>query len=139
VRADLLGNWMWTTISSVNYRDTMTNQLLEPSGMAVRMSFGKDGRYTFFFYIRQRTYNLVTAATTTHEGTVTFNDDNTFILRPVRGHYKGSTGSRIIDRDMTEEERKPTVYHWEWRTEDGKRKLYMGPGAAGMSLFKPAE
>jgi hypothetical protein len=37
-----------------------------------------------------------------------------------KGHYKGSTGIRIIDRPMTEAERKPMNFYWEWRT-DNKR------------------
>jgi hypothetical protein len=139
VPADLVGSWSWTTISSVNYRDTTTNRLMEPSGMSARFTFTKDGRYKSFFYVRQRTYSLVTEATTTEEGTVSFNDDGTFTMRPERGHYKGSTGSRLIDRPMTAAERKPKVYHWEWRGEGGKRQLHIGPDEKSMSLFKPGE
>ena len=135
--ADLLGSWSWTTISGVNYKDTTTGQLSAPSGMSAKFTFTRDGRYKFFFYVRQQTYSLVTESTTNAEGTVTFGDDGTFTVRPTRGHYKGHTGSRIIDRPMTEAERKPVVWYWEWRTEDGKRKLYIGPGKNSMSLFKP--
>ena len=136
IPADLLGSWSWTTISSVNYKDTTTGQLSAPSGMSAKFTFTKDGRYKFFFYVRQQTYSLVTESTTNAEGTVTFGD-GTFTVRPAKGHYKGHTGSRIIDRPMTEAERKPVVWYWEWRTEDGKRKLYIGPGKSSMSLFKP--
>jgi hypothetical protein len=139
VPAELLGAWSWTTISGVNYRDTITKQLAEPSGMSAKFTFRKDGGYHFFFYVRQRTYSLVTESNTTAEGTVTFGSDGTFTVRPVRGHYKGHTGGRVIDRPMTAEERKPAVYHWEWRTEDGERRLYIGPSKASMSLFKRAE
>ncbi len=40
---------------------------------------------------------------------------------------------------MTQAERKPTTYRWEWRSEGGKRQLYMGPGEKSLSLFKPGE
>ena len=135
--ADLVGSWSWTTISGVNYKDTTTGQFSAPSGMSAKFTFTKDGRYKFFFYVRQQTYSLVSESTTNAEGKVTFGDDGTFTVRPSKGHYKGHTGSRVIDRPMTETERKPVGWYWEWRTEDGKRKLYIGPGKSSMSLFKP--
>ena len=137
VPAELVGGtWSWTTISSVNYQDTVTRQLAAPSGMSAHFTFLPGRRYKYFFYVRQRTYSLVTESTSTHEGTVTFNGDGTFTLRPVKGHYKGSTGSRIIDRPMTEAERKPMNFVYEWRTEDNKRQLYMGPSKSSLSRFK---
>ncbi len=141
VPADLLGKtWSWTTISGVGYRDTITKQLAEPSGMSVRFTFTPDGRYDYFWYMRQRTFSLVTEATSTHQGKVTFNGDGTFTLHPTKGHYKGSTGSKIVDRPMTEDEkRKPMTFAYEWRTEDGKRQLYIGPSKSSLSRFKPAE
>jgi len=142
VPADMLGAWSWTTISSVGYQNQTTGQLAEPSGMSTRFDFTKDGRYKFMFYVRQRTYNLVTESTTTSEGTVKFNGDGTFTLYPEKGHYKGHTGSKPLDRPMTAAERKPSHYAYEWRTEDGKRSLYVSPGkerSANMSRFKRAE
>ncbi|HZP83162.1 MAG TPA: hypothetical protein VFB21_16085 [Chthonomonadaceae bacterium] len=138
VPADLIGDWSWTTISRVNYVDTNTNQLMAPSGMSAKFTFTRDGRYKKFFYVRQRTYSLVSEATTTEEGTVTFGEDS-FTMHPEKGHYKGNTGSRLIDRDMTREERKVTTYRWEWRSENGKRLLYIGPDAKSLSLFKRSE
>lgn len=138
VPADLLGDWSWTTISSVNYKDTGTNRLAEPSGMSVKFTFTKDGRYKKFFYVRQRTYSLVSEATTTEEGTVTFGE-NSFTLHPEKGYYKGNTGSRIIDRPMKPEERKTVVHRWEWRTDKDKRQLYIGFDPEHMSLFRPGK
>lgn len=138
IPADVIGEWSWTTISSVNYRDTTTNQLMEPSGMSAKFTFTRDGRYKKFFYVRQRTYSLVTESTTTEEGTVVFNADGTFLIKPTRGHYAGHTGTRPIDRDMTESERKPTTWYWEWRSADGKRQLYIGPSKEALKLFKRA-
>jgi hypothetical protein len=132
--ADMMGAWSWTTISGVNYRDTVTNALAEPSGMSVKFTFSPDGRYTKFFYVRQRTYSLVTQATTTEEGRVTF-AQGSFTLHPEKGHYKGNTGSKIVDRPMTEQERKPSTYYWEWRTDQGKQALYMGPTLTSLSRF----
>jgi hypothetical protein len=141
VPGDLQGTWTWTTISSINYQDTVTKQLAEPSGMSARFTFLPNGRFKYFFYIRQRTYSLVSEAATTQEGTVTFNQDGTFTMRTTKGHYKGNTGSRIIDRDMTAAElKKPQVYHYEWREGDGgKKQLYIGPSANSLSPFKRAE
>jgi hypothetical protein len=137
VPAELVGGtWSWTTISGVGYRDTITKRLAEPSGMSARFTFLPGGRYAYFWYMRQRTYNLVTEATSTHEGRVTFNGDGTFTLHPAKGHYKGSTGSRLIDRPMTEAEKKPMDFVYEWRNEDGKRQLYMGPSKSSLSRFK---
>jgi len=137
--ADMIGTWTWTTISSVNYQDTVTKQLAEPSGMSARFTFLPNGRFKYFFYVRQRTYSLVTEAATTEEGTVTFNPDGTFTMKATKGHYKGNTGSRIIDRDMTATERKPHIYHYEWREADGgKKQLYIGPSADSLSPFQRA-
>lgn len=136
VPADIIGKWSWTTISSVGYQNTVTGQLTEPSGMSAKFTFTRDGHYTKFFYIHQRTYSLVTESTTTEEGTVMFNDDGTFVVKPAKGYYKGHTGSRIIDRPMTDTERKPTTWYYEWRTTNGKRQLYIGPTKASLSLFK---
>jgi hypothetical protein len=133
------GTWSWTTISGVGYRDPITKMLAEPSGMSARFTFLPGGRYKYFWYTRQRTYSLVTEATSTHEGTVSFNGDGSFTLHPAKGHYKGSTGSRIIDRPMTEAERKPMDFVYEWRTEDGKRQLYIGPSKSSLSRFKRGE
>lgn len=137
--ADVLGVWSWTTISSVGYKDPVTGRLAEPSGMSVKFTFSKDGRYKKFFYVRQRTYGLLNEATTTEEGTVTFAGDGTFLMRPEKGHYVGIVNNRPLDRDMTREDLKPATYRWEWRSENNKRNLYIGPGPSSMSLFKPAE
>ena len=136
--AELVGDWSWTTISAVGYTDPTTHRLMEPSGMSCRFTFSRDGRYKKVFYIRQRTYSFVTESTTTEEGTVTFRDGS-FTMHPEKGYYKGNTGSRIIDRPMTQEERKMTVFHLEWRNESGKRQLYLGPDAQSAKLFKRSD
>lgn len=137
--AELLGRtWSWTTISSVNYQNKTTGQLSSPSGMSAKFTFLPNGRYKYFFYIRQQTYSLVTQATSTHEGTVTFNGDGTFNLHAEKGHYTGNTGTKVIDRAMTDEERsKPQVFSYEWRRENGKRELYIGPSKSSLSRFRP--
>jgi hypothetical protein len=134
--SSLLGEWTWTTISSVNYKDQVTGALAAPSGMSVRFNFLPDGRYRMLFFVRQRTYGTVSEATTTEEGKVTFGG-TTFVLTPSKGHYKGfSAGGNPIDRDMATSELKTRTYHWEWRGENNKRQLYMGPGAGSLSPFK---
>jgi hypothetical protein len=136
VPASLLGpTWSSTSISSSNYVNQY-GQMAEPSGMSASYTFTRDGRYKFFFYVRQRTYNLVSESTTRHEGKVTFTGENTFTVYPEKGTYKGNTGSRIIDRPMTARERKPVTWYYEWRTEDGQRALYIGPNKASARRFK---
>jgi hypothetical protein len=135
--ADLVGpTWSWTTISGVGYRDIVTKRLAAPSGMSARFTFTPDGRYDYFWYMRQRTYSLVTESTSTHQGRVTFNGDGTFTLYPAKGHYKGSSGSKIVDRPMTADEKKPMTFAYEWRNEEGKRQLYIGPSKSSLSRFK---
>lgn len=136
---DLIGSWAWTTISSVGYVDTSTRQLQSPSGMSARFTFSADGRYRMTFYVRQQTYGLISESTTTHEGTVVFAEDGSFTMKPRKGHYKGSTGARLIDRAMTAAERKPLTYRWQWRDDDDGRHLYLGPSADALSRFAPAE
>jgi hypothetical protein len=136
VPSSLVGpTWSWTTIGGVNYVD-QKGTMMEPSGMSASYTFTPDGRYKFFFYVRQRTYSLVTESTTNHSGKVTFADNNTFTVYPEKGTYKGHTGSRIIDRPMTESERKPVTWYYEWRTENGKRVLYIGPNKSSARPFK---
>ncbi|MEO7718908.1 MAG: hypothetical protein ABIY70_22135 [Capsulimonas sp.] len=134
--ASLMGSWSWTTISGVNYQNSVTGQLASPSGMSAKFTFTKDGHYKYFFYIHQRTYNLVTESTTTEEGVAVIDVDGAITLKPSHGHYKGSTGSRLIDREMTADERKTRTFRWEWRTEDGARKLYLGPDASSLRRFQ---
>ena len=137
VPADLVGTWSWTTIGSVGYVDTTTHQLAAPSGMSARFTFTADGRYQMFFYVRQQTYGMVSESTTTHEGTVVFAADGSFTMKPKKGHYRGHTGARVIDRAMTAAERKPVTYRWQWRDGDAGRELYLGPSATSLSRFTP--
>jgi hypothetical protein len=58
------------------------------------------------------------------EGAVSFGDNGAFTLRPIRGHYKGNTGSRPLDRPMTQAERKPMNFVYDRRTEGDKRHPY---------------
>lgn len=139
VPGDLIGSWSWTTIGGVNYVDKVTGRLSAPSGMSAKFTFTKDGRYKKFFYVRQQTYSLVTVSETNEEGAVAFNNDGTMTLKPTKGHYNGNTGSRVIDRDMTESERKPATWYWEWKNVDGKRQLHLGPTRDALKPFKPAE
>ena len=117
----------------------MTKKLADPSGMSAKFTFTRNGRFTKYFYVRQRTYSLVTESTTTSEGTYKDNGDGTLTLVTEKGHYKGHTGSRIIDRPMTEAERTSGKWYYEWRNEDGKRKFYFGPSRERLSPFKRAE
>jgi hypothetical protein len=128
------GEWKWTSISRVGYRDQY-GRLAAPGGMSARYTFLPGGRYKFFFYTRQMTYGFMSESTTTAEGTVTFYDNGTFLVKPAKGYYRGQNGSRDIDRPMSASERKPTLWYWEWRTEGGKKKLYIGPDPSSMSHF----
>jgi hypothetical protein len=130
------GTWSWTSIARVGYVNTTTGSLASPSGMSARFSFTKDGRYQYFFYVQQIAYGLPSQSTTRESGTATFYDDGRVILRPSKGHYDGENGSNVINRDMTESERRPRTFYWEWRTDGGKRQLYLGPSRGSMSLFK---
>ncbi|HEX8237130.1 MAG TPA: hypothetical protein VF600_14325 [Abditibacteriaceae bacterium] len=138
VPADMLGSWRWTTISGTNYVDKNTGQITDNAGgMSVGFVFNRNGRYKFNFFVRQKTYSLVTEAYSTHEGTVKFGDGQ-FILIAEKGHYRGSsTGGKTVDRPMTKDElKKNTVYLYKWETVDGKRQLKIGPTLNSLSLFK---
>ena len=133
--ADLVGTWSWTTIGGVDYVDTTTGAMSAPSGMSARFTFTADGRYQMFFYVRQQTYGMVTESTTTHEGTVVFAADGSFTMKPKKGHYRGHTGARVIDRAMTAAERKPLTYRWQWQDGEDGRALYLGPSESALSRF----
>lgn len=128
------GEWKWTSISRIGHQDQY-GRLAAPGGMSARYTFLSGGRYRFFYYVRQQTYGFISDSTTTAEGTVTFYDNGTFLVRPAKGYYRGNNGSRNIDRPMSASERKPTLWYWEWRNDGGKRKLYIGPGPGSMSPF----
>lgn len=134
--SSLLGSWRWTTISASNYYNPTTGQITDNAGgMSAGFTFNKNGTYKFNFYVRRRTYGLISESWTMEEGKVTFGKD-TFTLQPTRGHYKG-TGSTHVDRPMTAAERKRRSYVWRWEMRDGKKVLLMGPGESSLSIFKP--
>lgn len=138
VPADMLGSWRWTTISGTNYVDKTTGEITgNAGGMSVGFVFNKNGRYKFNFFVRQKTYSLVTEAYSTHEGTVQFADGK-FTLIAEKGHYRGSsTGGKVVNRPMTKAELKQnTNYLYKWETVDGKRQLKIGPTVNSMSIFK---
>lgn len=137
VPADMVGKWRWMTISGSNYQDTTTGRIEGGGGMSTTFTFTKDGRYKFFFYVKLRTYSLVTEASTTSEGTVVFSNGK-FVLRPTKGHYMGwYNGNKKTDRDMTAAERqKNTEYLWKWTEQNGKRVLMIGPTPNSLSQFK---
>ena len=138
VPADMLGSWRWTTISGTNYVDKTTGQINDNAGgMSVGFVFSPNGRYKFNFFVRRKTYGLVTEAYSTHEGTVKFGNGQ-FTLTATKGHYRGSsTGGKTVDRPMTRDElKKNTVYLYKWETVDGKRQLKIGPTLDSLSIFK---
>jgi hypothetical protein len=131
--APALGHeWRWTTIHGNYYVDARTGQYAgDGGGMAIHFTFLKNGRYKFFMFFKARpTAGLSSQATTTEEGTITFNNDGTFVTHPEKGWYKGITvGGNIIDRPMGASERKSATYRWKWGTFNGKRVLMIHPGA----------
>jgi hypothetical protein len=133
---EMLGTWRWTTISGSNYVGRDGRITDNAGGMSVTFTFMPGNRYKFFFFVRQKTYSLVTEATTTHEGTVVFGKDR-FTLKPVKGHYRGSsTGSKVVNRSMSRAEmKKNNVYAWKWAEENGKKFLMAGPGSTPSSRF----
>jgi hypothetical protein len=142
--ASLLGKWKWTTISGGSIVDKTTGRIVDGTGgLSVRFSFDKSGRYNYFFYIKKQSRpGWITEATSTHEGTVTFNgsgDSGTLTLHPAKGWYKGSdtVSTKVVDRPMGKEELKPMVFQYEWRTVNGKRTLYIGPSKDSLSIFTP--
>jgi hypothetical protein len=142
--ASLLGKWKWTTISGGSIVDKQTGRIVDGTGgMAVRFTFDKSGRYDYFFYMKKQSRpGWITEATSTHQGTVTFSgtaDSGTLTLNPAKGWYKGSDtmSAKVVDRPMSQEEKKPIVFHYEWRTVNGKRTLYIGPSKDSLSIFSP--
>jgi hypothetical protein len=140
----LLGKWKWTTISGGSIVDKSTGRIVDGTGgISVRFSFDRNGRYNYFFYMKKQSRpGWITEATSTHEGTVTFNgsgNSGTLTLNPLKGWYKGSdtVSTRVVDRPMGKEELKPMVFQYEWRTVNGKRTLYIGPGKDSLSIFQP--
>jgi hypothetical protein len=112
-------------------------------GIAVRFTFDKNGRYNYFFYMKKQSRpGWITEATSTHQGTVTFDGNGssgTLTLHPEKGHYKGTdtVSAKVVDRPMGKDELTPMNFVYEWRTDDkGKRALYIGPSKDSLSLFK---
>ncbi|RYX84381.1 hypothetical protein EON83_10740 [bacterium] len=134
--SEMVGKWRWSTQSLINYENQTTGSI-DGSGMSTSLTFTKDGRYTFNFYVKMRTYNLVSEANTYSEGTVTWKNGQ-FTLHPVKGHYLGwYNGKQKTNRDMTTAERqKNTQWHWKWDIKDNKRVLMMGMTPTNLSQFK---
>jgi len=134
--ADFTGSWRWTTVSASGYANATTGLAMSPNGMSAQFVFLPDGRYKYYFYGHQRTYGFVTELMTSEEGTVTFNGNGVFTTHAQRGHYNCHSGSSVTDRPKTASELKAKTYSYEWRTEDGKRQLYIGTDASSMGLYK---
>ena len=68
-------------------------------------------------------------------------DNGSFTLQPTKSWYKGSDtlkGTKV-DRAMRPDEMGKSTYYWRWETsEDGKRKLMIGPSQTSLSHFRPA-
>jgi hypothetical protein len=121
----VVGKWHYGSVSALQYVDGTTGQNLGSArGNGEVLIFKPDGTYEDYVYIEMRTYDLVSRCFTTTSGTCEFTDGK-LILRPAKGHYL-TTGSRNIDRDMTEQELKDNVRHYNWhmeKTDDGEDKF----------------
>lgn len=123
------GKWMYGSVSPLTYWDSSTGKFLgNARGSAGILEFDAAGNYKQYVYLEMRTYGLVTTVWTVHEGRVEFSA-NTFTIKPVKGHYKSDSGSRHIDRDMTEEELKKavTTYNWEIEKDDQGQEHFIIP------------
>lgn len=123
------GKWIYGSVGALTYWDSDTGKFLgNARGNAGIFEFDNAGNYKQYTYIEMRTYGLVTKVWTVHEGKVEFTD-NTFTIRPTKGHYDSTSGSRKIDRDMTEEELKKavTTYHWQTTKDDDGREHFIIP------------
>lgn len=50
---ELVGKWRWTSVSMTNYENTTSGAYESGSGMSTTLTFTKDGRYSFFFYVKK--------------------------------------------------------------------------------------
>lgn len=135
--SDMVGKWRWSSVSMSNYENSTTGAIEGGGGMSTAFTFTKDGRYTFNFYMKVRTYSLVSEANTYSEGTVIWSNGE-FILHPTKGHYLSWYGGRKkTDRDMTASERKKnTHWYFKWEDKGGTRVPMMGMSPTILSQFK---
>lgn len=122
----VVGKWLYGSVSALQYVDGTTGQNLGSArGNGEVLIFKADGTYEQYVYIEMRTYDLVTRVFTSTRGTCEFTEGK-LVLKPTSGHYLSNGSSRKIDRDMTEQELKDNVRHYNWRmenTDDGEEKF----------------
>ena len=134
---DLIGKWMYGSISPTTYWDSSTGAFLgNARGSAGIYEFDDAGRYKEYIYLELRTGNYTNKAWTVHEGTVTFSG-NQFTLHVERGHYQFWTnGKQTTDRDMKPEEaaKLSKIYRWTLtKGEDGQPR-FMVPFEDGSKM-----
>lgn len=141
---ELLGKWMYGSISPTTYWDASTGAFTgNARGSAGIYEFDEAGRYKEYIYLELRTGNYTNKAWTFHEGAVTFADGH-FTLHVERGHYQfWINGKRTTDRDMTPEERTKLSKGYAWtltKADDGAPRFTV-PFADGskMEYRRPAE
>jgi hypothetical protein len=135
VPEQVAGNWVEGSISPTTFWDIRTGAFVgNARGMGQYLSLNSDGTYQQYVYIEMRAYNMVTQVWTQHDGTVSFADD-TFTIRPTKGHYR-TAGTRKIDRPMSDKELadKVTTYTWRIETDDKGQETLVLPFEDGSSF-----
>jgi hypothetical protein len=102
-----------------------------------RFTFRADGRYSYLYSMRQSTRGRLVDSTTVEEGTVRFQNNGTFVMIPEQGRFHGNTGDGLVNRSMDEAELGTRTFHWSWRAEAGRKRLYLGPTEKSAAAFTP--
>jgi hypothetical protein len=120
----VVGDWYWSSSHSAANVESS------------RFTFRPDGRYPYQYVVRKNDRGRAVESTTFEEGTVSFRKDGTFVMFPEQGNYRGNTGNGNVNRNMDEAELGRRTFHWEWRGENGRRRLYLGPDETSAAVYR---
>jgi hypothetical protein len=117
------GYWSWSSSDSAG--DIASSQF----------TFRSNGHYSYTYTVRQSMRGRVVDSTTIEEGSVVFENNGTFVMFPEQGRYHGNTGDGLVNRSMDQAELGTRTFYWSWRTEDGRKRLFLGPTEKSAAAF----
>lgn len=139
VPADLVGDWLYGTISPTNFWDDHTGQYEGSAyGISDYYRFDGDGTFEEYTYLYTQSYGCRTQAWTRMEGTVAF-DGATFTKYAGAGRYRAADNciaAYNFERDMKPEEvaqHQGQVYDWGLEADpaSGDVVLWIAPAGSG--------
>jgi hypothetical protein len=135
----LTGQWLDTSVSATSYWNENGTFAGNGFGTAQFFDLRPDGTYKQYLYIQTTSYNIRTEMYVTMEGRYVVSGDQ-LAFTPGKGRFL-TTGSRTMDRDMTEKEltERAKSYKFSLGQDNGQPQLSFHFDDGSAFRFKPSE